>query len=90
MKYPKRFVKDEDLRIGDIVKVQYRPSSRCPIIDTIIITELYYWCDNEDGDKIYYIFGYRLKDNIYYYVSTHQYVSEILSRNNDVSKYIEF
>lgn len=84
---PKKYVKDQDLRVGDIVKVQYRQSSRCPVIDTIIITELEYWFTNENGDKIYNIYGYRLKDNLYYYVSTHQYVREILSRGNDISKY---
>lgn len=83
----KKYVKDQDLKIGDIVKVQYRQSSRNPRIDTIIITELEYWFTNENGDKIYNILGYRLKDNLRYYVSTHQYVREISSRNNDISKY---
>lgn len=84
-----KYVKDQDLKIGDIVKVQYRQSSRNPRIDTIIITELEYWFTNDIGDKIYNIYGYRLKDNLYYYVSTHQYIREIISRDNDIKKYTE-
>lgn len=85
MKKSRKFVPLDEVKIGDVITYKNAECFRYhTTIYTMIVTEI-------DIDSSFIsIFGYHLKGKMkdkYDYVNTHCYVREILSRNNDVTKY---